>query len=51
MSLLYGSGAVALLAMVVGAVAAARGSRGILFGLIVAGSLALFAGAYVVARI
>jgi len=50
-SLLYGAGAVALLAMVAGAVAAARGSRGILFGLIVACSLALFAGAYVVARI
>lgn len=50
-ALLYGSGAAAMLAMVVGALAAARGSRGILFGLIAASSLLLFAGACVVARI
>ena len=48
---LYGSGAMALLTMVIGAVAAARGSRGILFGLTVAGSALLFVGAYVAARI
>jgi len=48
---LYGSGAMALLAMVIGAVAAARGTRGILFGLTAAGALMLFVAAYVAARI